>query len=143
MVEASSPNELFLIQRDGDRVREGESESEGTYGVSEFKVFQVDLIAKSWVETKSLGDRAAFVGHSDSFSLKVAMISSPIIKQNHIYFTDDNTNAHSFLASTDPSFGGGQDMGMYNMEDGSFKPHFKGQSIGVVCPPIWVPPSFN
>lgn len=50
------------------------------------------------------------------------------VKANHIYFTDDNILAY---AGYDTSLGGGKDTGIYNMEDGSFTPHFKGQSISL------------
>lgn len=50
------------------------------------------------------------------------------VKANHIYFTDDNILVY---AGYDTSLGGGKDMGIYNMEDGSFTPHFKGQSISL------------
>ncbi|GMQ09069.1 hypothetical protein CsSME_00052555 [Camellia sinensis var. sinensis] len=34
--------------------------------------------------------------------------------------------------------GGGKDMGVYNLEDGSKEPlNYKGQSLSYTCPPAW------
>ncbi|KAM3305337.1 hypothetical protein P3S67_012203 [Capsicum chacoense] len=37
--------------------------------------------------------------------------------------------------------GGGLDMGVLNLTNGSIQPHYEGVSLGRVCPPIWVTPN--
>nr|XP_018626869.1 uncharacterized protein LOC104097724 [Nicotiana tomentosiformis] len=37
--------------------------------------------------------------------------------------------------------GGGLDMGVFNLADGSIQPHYKGVSLSRVCPPTWVTPT--
>ncbi|XP_027096155.1 probable F-box protein At1g44080 [Coffea arabica] len=60
-----SAGELFVVARDGAEY----DDDEQTYGVTNFRVVQLDLIKREWKEIDNLGDMAIFVGHNDGFSL--------------------------------------------------------------------------
>ncbi|KAF3669618.1 putative plant intracellular Ras-group-related LRR protein 7-like [Capsicum annuum] len=96
---------LFVISRYGVRVRPIEDDcdsfpltlrpderellgdGEFTYGTTDFRVFQVDLVTGKVTETEELGDMAFFLGANASLSVQASQF--PGIKPNHIYFTDD------------------------------------------------------
>lgn len=111
-------------------------ESKIGYGVKEFQVFKVDLCNEmEWAKIKSLGDYALFVGDNASISLQASKF--PRIKANCIYYTDDCWRSYIHCKR-----GGGQDMGIYNLEAGSRTTFYRGESFSTICPPIWVNPSF-
>ncbi|KAH0703305.1 hypothetical protein KY285_017583 [Solanum tuberosum] len=83
------------------------------------------------VETKELGDTAFFLGANASLSVQASQF--PGIKPNHIYFTEDFFE--SYLSYEE---GGGLDMGVFNLADGSIRPHYNGVSLSHFCPPTWV-----
>ncbi|GMQ05425.1 hypothetical protein CsSME_00050452 [Camellia sinensis var. sinensis] len=85
---------------------------------------------------RSLEDNhSLFLGHSASISIEVTS-KFPGIKANCIYYDDYAEQYWSFKR------GGGKDMGIYNLEDGSRTPFYEGESFSRICPPIWVMPSF-
>ncbi|PHT53941.1 hypothetical protein CQW23_08403 [Capsicum baccatum] len=124
---------------DGDRFpltyirMEGEEKDE-IYGTTNFRVFQVDLAAGKVTETRELGDTAFLIGNNASLSVQASQFSG--IKSNHIYFTDDYWETHLFYQE-----GGGLDMGVFSLADGSIQPHYKGLFLSNICPPIWVTPT--
>ncbi|XP_031259531.1 putative F-box protein At5g55150 [Pistacia vera] len=131
---------LYLVESGGELLvvsrvveREDISKRRSTYRTSEFLVFKVDLRSNTWTEMKNLGNRAVFVGYNSSFS-----IEAMLCKSNCIYFTDDSWEIYTDLTS----HGGGKDMGIYNLQDGSIEPHFRGNSYSFMNPPMWVQPSF-
>ncbi|KAL5764259.1 hypothetical protein ACOSQ2_016853 [Xanthoceras sorbifolium] len=103
-----------------------------TYITLGFKVFKVDLSDNTWSNIKDLGDRVPFLGFNSSFSCAAHLSNS---KPNSIYFTHDSDELYS-------AEGGGKDMGIYSLLDGSITPHFSGDSLHPINPPIWVEPSF-
>ncbi|KAF3614518.1 putative plant intracellular Ras-group-related LRR protein 7-like [Capsicum annuum] len=114
--------------------RELLGDGEFTYGTTDFRVFQVDLAAGKVTETNELRDMAFFLGANASLSVQASQF--PGIKPNHIYFTDD-----CFESYTCYEEGGGLDMGVFNVADGSIQPHYDGVSLSWFCPPIWVTPT--
>ncbi|MCE3049734.1 hypothetical protein HAX54_045612 [Datura stramonium] len=94
----------------------------------------VDLAAGKMTETRELGDRAFFLGANASISVQASQF--PGIKSNHIYFTDDFFE--TYLAYEE---GGGLDMSVFNLADGSIQPHYESVSLSRFCPPIWVTPT--
>ncbi|XP_019226064.1 PREDICTED: putative F-box protein At1g65770 [Nicotiana attenuata] len=107
-----------------------------TYQTTNIQVFQVDLAVGKMIETRDLGDRAFFLGANASLSVQASQF--PGIKCNHIYFTDNCLIEH-----TEFEEGGGSDMGVFNLADGSFQPHYEGISLSRVCPPLWVTPTLR
>ncbi|KAK3134273.1 hypothetical protein QOZ80_6AG0547120 [Eleusine coracana subsp. coracana] len=97
------------------------------------KVYQVDLVAQTLVETKDLGEHALFVGSNYSFSL--SSTDCPDGQPNHVYYTD-NEEHYALYTPQCP-----RDIGVYNMGDGSF------HHIQPPCPwsnwplPSWITPS--
>ena len=85
-------------------------------------------------ETRELGDTTFFLGANSSLSVQACQF--PGIKPNHIYFTDD-----CFLTYLAYEEGGGLDMGVFNLADGSIQPHYNGVSLSRFCPPTWVTPT--
>ncbi|XP_004236020.1 F-box protein At2g26160 [Solanum lycopersicum] len=136
--------QLRLVQDDSDRIPltllpEGDTSEDGlweniTYGTTNFRVFQFDSAAVKLIETRELGDAAFFVGANASISVQASQCTG--IKPNHIYFTDDFYE--SYLSYDE---GGGLDMGVFNLADGSIQPHYRGVSLSRFCPPIWVTPT--
>ncbi|KAM3321591.1 hypothetical protein P3S67_002742 [Capsicum chacoense] len=104
------------------------------YRTNDFIVFQIDLDAYKATPTRDLGDRAFFLGASASLSVQASQFTG--IRFNHIYFTDTNWGACLYF-----EHGGGLDMGVFNLADGSIQPHYDGVSLGRFCPPIWVTPN--
>lgn len=88
-----------------------------------------------WREKKSLGAKAVFLG--DNASISVEASKFPGIKANCIYYTDDCWESYQCFKRRV-----GKDMGIYNLEDESQTPFYKGESFSPICPPIWVNPSF-
>lgn len=124
-----SMGELLVIHRDGPISDEGQDKDQ--YGVKTFHVYKINDINSSsynYQEIKSLGNRALFVGRSATLA-----IEDDRCKKNHIYFTDDCLDSYFGLEQ-----GGGKDMGVYNLLDGTILPHYTGQSYHKVTPPLWV-----
>ncbi|XP_044486928.1 putative F-box protein At5g55150 [Mangifera indica] len=120
-----SAGALIVVERYSETILE-----DGPYGTTGFKVFQVDLGNNKWTEIKDLGNRTLFLGYNSSFSEEALYC-----KANCIYFTDDCLEDYFDLPE-----GGGKDMGIYNILDGSIEPHFhfEGSSYSSVNPPMWV-----
>ncbi|XP_044485614.1 F-box protein SKIP23-like [Mangifera indica] len=132
--EQPSSSTLYMMESAGalivvKRMIYYEDSEEVTYGTTGFKVFQVELRNNKWSEMKDLGNRTLFVGYNSSFSAE-----SCYCKSNCIYFTDDCLEQYICKGE------GGQDIGIYNMLDGSIEPcfHFQGSSYSRVNPPMWV-----
>ncbi|KAK4350536.1 hypothetical protein RND71_029849 [Anisodus tanguticus] len=129
---------LFVVSRHGVNIRpvkydceripltllpeEGFLEEDLTYGTTDFHVFQIDLAAGKVTETRELGDMAFFLVANASHSVQASQF--PGIKPNHIYFTDDY-----FITYINYKEGGGLDMGVFNLGDGSIQHHYDGVSL--------------
>ncbi|XP_060171462.1 putative F-box protein At1g65770 [Lycium barbarum] len=126
---------LFVVMQSGKEIRDpGDDNEVLTYGTTHFHVYRVNLAARKLKETRDIGDRSFFLGANASLSVQAAQF--PGIKPNHIYFTDNWLDAYIHLEE-----GGGLDMGVFNIADGSVQPHYDGVSLSLVCPPIWVTPT--
>lgn len=111
-----------------------ESNGHLNFQTNGFRVYKVDLAAGKLTETRQLGDGALFLGANASLSVQASQF--PGIKPNHIYFTDDCYEAYS-----DYEEGGGLDMGVFNLSNGTFDHHYKGLFLNRFTPPIWVTPT--
>ncbi|KAJ7961488.1 F-box protein [Quillaja saponaria] len=116
------------------------------YGTTQFLVFELNISNRSWTRLESLENRALFVGHNSSISVNAWSICG--CKANSIYFTDDTEDFYVIengaygLYSDLTERGGGRDMGVWNMVDGSIEPLFNPPSYCRVAPPLWVFPNF-
>ncbi|KAK4358096.1 hypothetical protein RND71_023706 [Anisodus tanguticus] len=119
-----SMGELLVINRDGCHNFE---EGDDSYGVKEFRVYKIN--DSSYEEVKDLGNRALFLG----ISATLAVEPPPGCQGNRIYFTDDCREAYFCMER-----GGGKDMGVYNLLDGTIVPHYTGKSYHKLTPPLWV-----
>ncbi|XP_071695880.1 putative F-box protein At5g60060 [Rutidosis leptorrhynchoides] len=100
-----------------------------TYKTYNFRVFEFDLENKKWSKVNDLGKKTLFVGHGSSFWIED---DSGVIKGNCIYYTDDVVSYNS------SKNGGGRDMGIFHMCDGTIELHFTGESLSKVSPPFWL-----
>ncbi|KAL8106628.1 putative F-box protein At5g55150 isoform X1 [Apium graveolens] len=135
LVEPLSGSGLLLVVR-YNKIKQIEHNIgiEVKYGTTDFVVWRLDLKYSDSVETPSctltevnnLGNEAIFVGRASSLSVS----SSEIVRPNSIYFTDDNSEAYYRI-------GGGHDMGIFDIERGTIEPHFHGNSIHPISPPLW------
>ncbi|XP_071695844.1 putative F-box protein At5g55150 [Rutidosis leptorrhynchoides] len=100
-----------------------------TCKTTSFRVYEFDLQSKRWSKVNDLGNKTLFVGYSSSFWIQDAL---GVIKANCIYFTDDILYRYSK--------NGAADMGIYHMSGGTIEPHFTGESVSKVLPPIWIQP---
>ncbi|KAM7267615.1 hypothetical protein ACFE04_009781 [Oxalis oulophora] len=83
----------------------------------------------TFVEIKTLGGQALFVGRNASFSLHATRLNG--LCCDCIYFTDD------FEIYNIPKNGCGFDMGVYNLRDGTIERHYKGESRSDYSTPTW------
>lgn len=96
-----------------------------------FKVFKLDFAGAKWVEIKSLGDVALFIGDSSGISVLASKFRG--CQANCIYFTHDDAE----LATS-------CDLGVYFLESQSFNFHYNLDSNVFHRmqrrPPIWIVP---
>lgn len=124
---------LLVVSREGVYMRRvGKRYIQSTFA---FQIFQVDLRTNTWTVVKDLGNRALFLGYNSSMSIEASEFSG--CKPNCIYFTDDCHTVNWFRRD------GGKDMGVYNIQEGTIVPHFKGKSYNRINPPIWIEQSFD
>ncbi|ESR53395.1 F-box domain containing protein expressed [Citrus sinensis] len=127
---AESTRKLLVIVREGSQVNDNWS-----YGTTRFQVLGLDFLTNTWTEVENLGDRALFLGHNSSFSVDASISHC---KANCIYFTDDCVDAYWYIACK----GGGKDMGIYDLQEETIEPFFKGDSYNRITPPMWVEKNF-
>ncbi|PWA87203.1 hypothetical protein CTI12_AA134070 [Artemisia annua] len=99
-----------------------------TYKTKSFQVLAYDLKSRKWSKVKDFGRKTLFVGFSSSFWMED---TTGVIKGNCIYYTDDEEGEYEYSEK-----GGGRDMGIYNLSDGTMEPHFTGESRSRFTPPI-------
>lgn len=116
------------------------SKDEFSYGTYGFVVLELDLSTSNWTPVKSLGTRSLFLGHNSSMSIDAS--SNPHCKSNCIYFTYDYPESYLNMNIKKQTGGGGADMGIYNMEDGSIERFFETNPCHILNPPMWVEHSF-
>ncbi|GJS97624.1 zinc finger, CCHC-type containing protein [Tanacetum coccineum] len=95
-----------------------------------FHVLAFDLESGNWSKVKDFGRKTLFVGFSSSFWIED---TSGVIKGNCIYYTDDERQEYKYSKK-----GGGRDMGIYHLSDGTIEHHFTGESYSHCTPPIWL-----
>ncbi|GJV10683.1 hypothetical protein Tco_1136745 [Tanacetum coccineum] len=101
-----------------------------TYKTKSFRVLAYDLESENWSKVKDFGRKTLFVGFSSSFWMED---TTGVIKGNCIYYTDDEAGEYDQSKK-----GGGRDMGIYHLFDGTIEPHFTGESRSHFAPPIWL-----
>ncbi|OIW19481.1 hypothetical protein TanjilG_09501 [Lupinus angustifolius] len=142
-----SGREILLVKRyignfvngDGEIVCEGDLLSDEDtqplicpYRTKHFSVY-VLVNRTKWEKVTSLQDRVLFVGANESTSMWVQAL--PGREGNTIYFSDDRWEEMNM----DYSYGG-QDWGIFSLQDGSIKLHLPYTNV-IKPPPIWVVPT--
>ncbi|KAF8021123.1 hypothetical protein BT93_G1526 [Corymbia citriodora subsp. variegata] len=91
------------------------------YLMREIRVFKLQRnssVRSEWIEVKNLNGETLFLGDNHSTLLSSSEI--PALKPNCIYYTDDYFNdGHSHYKEDGPL-----DLGVFNMDDGSFEAHY-------------------
>ncbi|KAL5567983.1 hypothetical protein UlMin_024558 [Ulmus minor] len=125
-----SYGELLMVERYWDDL--------GDRFTTKFRVFKLSLDRLKWIEIKSLGDVALFLG--DNYSLSITASNFDGCESNCIYFTHDEDGG---------GYGprGPCDLGVYNVETGRFVWNYS-INLDVLAkmidqPPIWFVPKIN
>ncbi|GFZ10496.1 hypothetical protein Acr_21g0010950 [Actinidia rufa] len=132
----SSSEELLLITRylDFEFV---DYQFDNVYKTMEFRAYRLDLNGPKWERVMNLGDKMLFLGENSSLALSAT--DFPGCKGNCIYYTDD------YSESNYDGIPGDNDLGVYDLEDGSIEPLpcYPRNSISQLRwpPPIWVTPN--
>ncbi|KAL5567979.1 hypothetical protein UlMin_024554 [Ulmus minor] len=126
-----SYGELLLVERYWNNF-------ESDHITVKFKIFKLNLDGLRWVKIKSLGDVALFLGNNSSLSVIASNFDK--CQPNCIYFTH-----HEDELGYGPH--GPSDMGIYNIESGSFTWNFT-MNLDVIAkmderPPIWLLPKIS
>ncbi|GFZ06698.1 hypothetical protein Acr_18g0008680 [Actinidia rufa] len=124
----SSAGELLVIVREGHPhptamamiptlISVISTSLESIMGLMGFECWRwIERMHGIWTEKKSLGDNVAFFfGHNEYICIDVSKI--PEIKSNFIYYTDNCWPDYVAF-----KHGGGKDLRIYNLEDGSMTP---------------------
>lgn len=141
----STGGDLLLVKRYMFKIQlqiEGTSEEDLDYRyiTSEFEVCKLGLDQNSsqpkWVEMKSLGEEALFLG--DNYSTAVLASEFPGCWPNSIYFTDD------YLEFGPPANFGSCDMGVFSLENGNITaPYTLNPTQKCMPPSVWIEPRFS
>ncbi|CAK9180366.1 unnamed protein product [Ilex paraguariensis] len=110
-------NKVYLVELDEELyivIRFLEQSPDFGYRTRNFKVYEVDFYVKLHDRIRGIGEWAIFLGHNQSASLSTRRVEG--LKENCIYFTDDNTDGYK-----DGIFGG-HDTGVFHLDDGSIEP---------------------
>ncbi|PIA42627.1 hypothetical protein AQUCO_02000222v1 [Aquilegia coerulea] len=99
-----------------------------------FDVFKLDPAGLAWSQIHDMGDTILFLGDNSSISRTVS--NFPGCKPNCIYYTDDVSMEREVGGLYDP-----QDMGIYNLADGTHQPHYPTTSRKNFPTPIWIEPT--
>ncbi|KAF5199489.1 F-box skip23-like protein [Thalictrum thalictroides] len=123
----------FVLDLDDREDEDNEEIKLPAYKTEKFEIYKLDFANKKWKEVNSLGEYCLFLGFNTSVSVRAV---SGFLKKNCIYFTDDFT-----LGYRGNRIPGGSDMGVFDLEDKSIQPHYRGESTCYYSPPIWLIPT--
>lgn len=126
-----SGGELLQVWRLVRRSR-GDGDEEYGFCTRLCSVSRMDVKGNEWVEVKSLGDQALFLGQNLSVSISTGDFMD--LKGNCIYFTDDYN-----VGIGAPHRG--RDLGVYNMESERIEPIWSPDACLNWPPPIWFTPT--
>ncbi|KAL5711024.1 hypothetical protein ACHQM5_021524 [Ranunculus cassubicifolius] len=103
------------------------------YETNRFEVYIFDFNNNEWEEVESLGEHSLFLGFNTSVSLLISEYSP--FQRNCVYFTDNNS-----IAFFGDDMEGGHDMGVFDLNDKTIKPHYDELSTSFHSPPLWIIP---
>lgn len=126
-------NSLLMVTRERDYYKKHEYEYSryGPYRTKKFECFVFSLEDGKWSKVMSLGDKTVFLGFNSSFAIN----GGGGMKSDCIYFTDDLYEPYRDLPD-----GGGGDVGVYRMSDGSIEAIFDSEESSSFRgnPPLWL-----
>lgn len=140
----SPQNQLLLVCRMMVHTPR-DNDNDPWFQTTGFKIFKLLVLGKltAYVELKTLGDNALFLGDNHSTCVPaVASNGFPGVQPNSIYFTDHALSYYTFQPNTlrVPA-----DMGVFNLEDQSLGKYYDPDNnlfcLVCVTPPVWFLPS--
>lgn len=109
-----------------------------TRETTNFKVFKLDFGKCKWIQKKTLGDAAIFLGDNSTISVLAPAYSG--CQPNCIYFNFDREKTQNYSIKA-------HDFGVYNIKDQSFSQPCATDAMTLLRmadrPPIWVLPTFQ
>ncbi|KAF2911395.1 probable F-box protein At4g22165 [Oryza sativa Japonica Group] len=97
------------------------------------KVHKVDLVARMLVEACDLGENVLILGHNQSLCLRAD--EYPLLKANHVYFSDDRELYIKGCKN------GCRDIGVFNLENNCAEEIVSLQLWSNWPPPVWMTPN--
>ncbi|PIA42822.1 hypothetical protein AQUCO_02000339v1 [Aquilegia coerulea] len=104
--------------------------------IVKFQVFKLDPAKLEWTLIHDMGDTILFLGDNSSISRSAS--DFPGCKPNCIYYTD-----HMAMEQKTGRLYKPQDMGIYNLADGTHQQHYPMASRINFPSPIWLEPTFQ
>ncbi|PIA60649.1 hypothetical protein AQUCO_00300280v1, partial [Aquilegia coerulea] len=104
------------------------------YKTDKFEVHRLDILDKKWKRLLNLGNYYLFFGFNTSIAISAE--NYPGLRNNCIYYYTDDY-AYGYMSDKSP---GGIDMGVFDLEDKTIRPHYQGVSNCYYSPPLWVIP---
>ncbi|XP_074286885.1 F-box protein SKIP23-like isoform X1 [Silene latifolia] len=136
-----SGSDLLMVLRFKEDVMDSDDLYDIVYRTIEFKIYKLNPKDQNWENIKDLGDIVLFVG--DNSSMSVSLAHAKGLRQNSVYFTDDDTE--SWLCP--PEQGGilaGRDMGVFNLRTNRIERFYEGNDRrSSICSPTWFIPHFK
>ncbi|GJT33756.1 reverse transcriptase domain-containing protein [Tanacetum coccineum] len=136
IIEGLEENNLLVVIRETKVKIVNDKLCKSTYKTKSFREFKYDLESKGserWSVLKDLGRGDLFVGYNVLFWMEED--PARVINGNYIYYTDDDPVLYRGSIK-----GGGRDMGIYHMYNGTIESHYTGEPRSHHTPPIWVQP---
>lgn len=96
------------------------------------KIYEVDVAAKKLVEIDCLHDHVLFLGHNQSLCLSTK--ECPALKENHVYFTDDNEYITGHKDNR-------RDIGVLRLDNNSWESLVFPQLWSDWPAPVWITPN--
>uniref|UniRef100_A0A2N9J6J8 KIB1-4 beta-propeller domain-containing protein n=1 Tax=Fagus sylvatica TaxID=28930 RepID=A0A2N9J6J8_FAGSY len=123
--DVREPQKLYLVESQENLYgvfRYGEFLEGSSNKTTGFSVFKFNFSGSNWEEVRDLGDRALFVGDSNSCCIPtlplISVNGGSIVRSNSIFFTDDNWQRQMFAGVAY----GGHDVGVFDMASGDIQP---------------------
>ncbi|PSR93454.1 F-box protein [Actinidia chinensis var. chinensis] len=137
----SQEGDLLLVQRFWKSI-DVDDENNSHSKTFKFKVFKlvypVGEAQEKWIEIKNIGGQALFLGDNHSLAVSTSEFSG--CQSNCIYYTDQN----HVISPPYVCHGLDDDLGVFNLEDGKFQPHYiPDLSEKQMFPPIWFVPNLK
>uniref|UniRef100_A0A0D9XTI4 KIB1-4 beta-propeller domain-containing protein n=1 Tax=Leersia perrieri TaxID=77586 RepID=A0A0D9XTI4_9ORYZ len=97
------------------------------------KVYKVDLVERKLIEIGNLGENVLILGHNQSLCFRAN--EYPLLKANHIYFSDDRENYIKGFKNNR------RDIGLFDLGNNCVEEIVSPQLWSNWPPPVWMTPN--